>query len=374
MIAILRSFCIKKYFVAKIINLYGIFAIFAIYLQLLNMNPFTVEVKDGRKVYIGDSGSLLEGLLPKGRRVVVITDSTVESLYGTIMEGYERVVIGEGEQNKTLQSVESICRQLLDMGCDRKLFLLGIGGGIVSDVTGFVASIYMRGVDFGFISTTLLSQVDAGVGGKNGVNLDGYKNIVGCFNQPHFVICDTNMLKTLSDREFRSGLAELIKAAIIADANLFERLESVDFDTLRSDEELLSGSVLRSVEIKAEIVANDEREAGDRRLLNLGHTYAHAIEKLSREMTHGEAVAVGTIIAAQKAVVRGLLSGEALLRVKALFLKMGFAICSPVAQEQLDGVIGRDKKAEGSSIYYVYPVAIGRCEAHKVELSQLVEE
>ncbi len=335
------------------------------------MNSFTVEVKDGRKVYIGDSEKLLPELLPQGDRVIIITDSTIESLYGSMMSGYECINIGEGEENKTLQSVEMICRRLLEMGADRKVFLLGIGGGIVSDVTGFVASIYMRGVNFGFVSTTLLSQVDAGVGGKNGVNLDGYKNIVGCFNQPHFVICDIGMLKSLSDREFRSGLAELIKAAIIIDEPLFTQLEALTFEQLRSCDEQLKMMVLRAVEIKAEIVARDEREAGDRRLLNLGHTYAHAIEKLSREMTHGEAVAVGTIIAAQKSFRRGLLSQEALFRIESLFAAMGFVTASPVAQAELDGVIGRDKKAEGSSIFYVFPLAVGRCEAHKVGLAEL---
>ncbi|MFR9650182.1 MAG: 3-dehydroquinate synthase [Rikenellaceae bacterium] len=336
------------------------------------MKSFTVEVKNGRKVYIGNSAELLGELLPKGGRVVVITDSTIQSHYGTIMEGYERIVIGEGEGNKTLQSVETICRKLLEMGADRKVFLLGIGGGIVSDVTGFVASIYMRGVDFGFISTTLLSQVDAGVGGKNGVNLDGYKNIIGCFNQPHFVICDTSMLKTLSDREFRSGLAELIKGAIIADSELFTQLEGMTFQELRQCEQTLAAMVLRAVEIKAEIVARDEREAGDRRLLNLGHTYAHAIEKLSREMTHGEAVAVGCVIACGKSVNRGMMSAQSKERIEAMLERMEFVTTPPVEQSKLDSVIGRDKKAEGDSIYFVFPVEIGRCVAEKIELSQLI--
>ena len=190
-------------------------------------------------VYIGSVEQLLSQLLPK-RRVIVITDSNVDRCHSALISSYEHIIIGLGEQAKNLTTLEKVYTQLMEMGADRSTFLLGIGGGIVTDITGFVGATYMRGVDFGFIPTTLLAMVDASVGGKNGVNIGGFKNMVGTFLQPNFVICDTAKLSTLSDREFAAGVAEIIKAAVIADPKLFELLESADFATLRSDNELLS--------------------------------------------------------------------------------------------------------------------------------------
>ena len=182
------------------------------------------------------------------------------------------MLIGTGQSVKTLQTVERVLRRVIELGVDRKTFVLGIGGGIVTDVAGFAASIYMRGLRFGFVSTTLLGQVDASVGGKNGVNLDGYKNMTGTFTQPDFVVYDPALLRTLPDREFRAGLAEVVKSAIIADAELFARLEQSDFATLRRDTDLLADALSAAVRVKADIVERDERESGERRKLNLGHT------------------------------------------------------------------------------------------------------
>ncbi|MFR9658891.1 MAG: 3-dehydroquinate synthase, partial [Rikenellaceae bacterium] len=164
------------------------------------MNTYSLKIKGSSDVMVVRGLGKLTEVLPE-RRIIVITDHNIERIYGEILSPYERIVIGEGEENKNLTTVEAIYTQLIEMGADRKTFLLGFGGGIVTDITGFVAASYMRGVDFGFVSTTLLSQVDAGVGGKNGVNLGGYKNMIGTFNQPRFVICDVELLRTLNDRE-----------------------------------------------------------------------------------------------------------------------------------------------------------------------------
>ncbi len=334
------------------------------------MNTYSLKIKGSSDVSVVRGGGLLKEKLPTGR-VVVITDHTIYRLYGEELSGYECIVIGEGEENKTLQTVESIYTQLIDMGADRKTFLLGFGGGIVTDITGFVAATYMRGVEFGFVSTTLLSQVDAGVGGKNGVNLSGYKNMIGTFNQPRFVICDVEKLATLSDREFRAGLAEVTKSAIISDPELFELLEGVTFEQLRSDADLLSRVIIASVRVKAAIVELDERESGERRKLNLGHTFAHAIEKLSRAMIHGEAVAVGTIIASGMARRMGLLSDGDYDRIESLHRQLGFDLDSPLAVEELLGAIVKDKKAEEGSIYMVLPRSIGDCEVRKMSFSDV---
>lgn len=175
------------------------------------------NVRQQSEIFIGPLADILSGVLPEGR-VVVVSDSTIDRLYHSVLAQYDTVLIGLGESVKTMQTVEMIYRRFIELGVDRSTFVLAVGGGIVTDVAGFAASTYMRGVKFGFVSTTLLGQVDASVGGKNGVNVDGYKNMAGTFTQPQFVICDPALLRTLPEREFRAGLAEVVKAAIIADA------------------------------------------------------------------------------------------------------------------------------------------------------------
>ncbi len=336
------------------------------------MKEYTLNIKNSSDVSVTRGLDLLSKSLPSAR-VIVITDHNLERLYGEVMEPYERIVIGEGEQIKTLQTMEMIYTRLIEMGADRKSFLLGFGGGIVTDITGFVASTYLRGVDFGFVSTTLLSQVDAGVGGKNGVNLGGYKNMVGTFNQPRFVISDVELLRTLSDREVRAGLAEVTKSAIIADPALFEMLEGLTFEQFRADEELIARAIIASINVKAAIVEQDEREAGERRKLNLGHTFAHAIEKLSREMIHGEAVAVGTVIATNIARRLGIISDVDADRIIAIHNSLGFQTTPPLPIEDLLRAIVKDKKAEEGSIHMVLPRSIGDCEVRKMSFAEVAE-
>ncbi len=330
-----------------------------------------LNIKGCSKIVIGESQKLLAEYLSQRGRVIIISDLNLDRLHGDIFEGHDKILIGVGESIKTLRTVENICRELIALGADRSTFLLGVGGGIVSDITGFVAAIYMRGIRFGFVSTTLLSQVDAGVGGKNGVNFDGYKNMIGTFLQPEFVICDVAMLSTLPEREFRAGMAEIIKAAIITNEPLFAELEIHSLESLRVNRALLSRIIFESVKIKAAIVDKDEREAGERRKLNLGHTFAHAIEKNSHEMNHGEAVAVGTVIVANMAHRMGLLSSEELERICAIFERYGFCTTSPVPINKLYASISHDKKASGDSIALVLPTAVGECEVRKMTIKEI---
>lgn len=327
-------------------------------------------VRNQSAVYFDRAERLLSSLLD-GRRVVLLTDGAVEAHYPTLTGRWPKIVIGQGEEHKTLATIEQIHRQLIALGADRHTFLLAVGGGIVTDTAGFAASTYMRGIDFGFVSTTLLGQVDASVGGKNGVNVGGYKNMAGCFNQPRFVICDPSMLRTLPEREFRAGLAEVVKSAVIGDRHLFEQLESVSFEQLRSDEELIRAVVRASVRVKAAIVERDEREAGDRKLLNLGHTPAHAIEKSSSAMNHGEAVAVGLRLVADAAVKAGWLAASDRERICAVLAQLGFSLEPPVPIEMLLAEVGKDKKSNGSHIDLVVPRAIGRCEVISIEKAHL---
>ena len=323
------------------------------------------NVRQQSEIYIGPTSDILPGVLPGGR-VVVVSDATIDRLYHPMLAPYDTVLIGLGESIKTLQTVESIYRRFIELGVDRSTFVLGIGGGIVTDVAGFAAATYMRGLDFGFVSTTLLGQVDASVGGKNGVNVDGYKNMAGTFKQPRFVICDPEMLRTLSDREFRAGLAEVVKAAVIADAGLFARIEATTFDALRSDTDLLTDAVSASIRVKADIVERDERESGDRRKLNLGHTLAHAIEKCTNRLNHGEAVAVGTALIADASVKLGVLAAEDRDRIAGVLKKLGFDLTPPVDVKRLLKEVGKDKKNEDGMLRIVVPIGIGDCDVRRM--------
>ena len=330
------------------------------------MEPlFNVRSRSG--IYIGPVKDILSGVLPEGR-VVVVSDATIDRLYHPLLEKYDTVLIGLGESVKTLQTVETIYRRFIELGVDRSTFVLAVGGGIVTDVAGFAASTYMRGLKFGFVSTTLLGQVDASVGGKNGVNVDGYKNMAGTFTQPQFVICDPGLLRTLPDREFRAGLAEVVKAAIIADADLFGRIENTTFEALRTDTDLLTDAVSAAIRVKADIVERDEHESGDRRKLNLGHTLAHAIEKCSNRMNHGEAVAVGTALIAGAAVQLGVLSEADRDRIVHVLMQLGFDLTPPVDVKRLLKEVGKDKKNEEGILRIVLPVGIGDCEVRPMKI------
>ena len=338
--------------------------------------PATLKVNNDSTIYFGRTAELLPQLLGR-RRAELVTDSEVRRCHPALFAGSEPLEVGRGEESKILRTVAELYRRLMERGADRTSFIIGIGGGIVTDITGFAAATYMRGIGFGFVPTTLLAQVDASVGGKNGVNVDGYKNMVGTFAQPQFVVCDVALLRTLPDREFRAGLAEALKAGIIADPELFALLESNDFAKLRRDSSLLEEVVFRALKVKADIVARDEREAGDRRLLNLGHTLAHAIEKCRpSQLNHGEAVAVGTAMVARAAVRMGLLAESDCRRMERALVGLGFSLDVPADIPELLSAVARDKKSSGDDVWLVLPEAIGQCSSRltpRKELRQLFE-
>lgn len=319
-----------------------------------------VNVSDNSILYVGRVADLLDSVLPKSR-VIVITDVNIDRLYSDLVHRYEHIVIGSGEAIKSLHTVEMIYNRLMAMGADRSTFLLGIGGGIVTDITGFVAATYMRGVSFGFVSTSLLGQVDASIGGKNGVNVADYKNMVGTFLQPRFVISDVEMLRTLPRREFRAGMAEAVKSAIVGDAELFAHIEEHAGEALYTDAEVLKRVVYGSVAVKSAIVAEDERESGRRRVLNLGHTIAHAIEKSTRELNHGEAVAVGISMISHASVRMGIMAEECAERIDTLLRRLGFELRLPVALPAVLREVRYDKKKRDNILRVVLPESIGCC-------------
>jgi 3-dehydroquinate synthase len=336
------------------------------------METITINTNSGMsRILIGERLENLQRYVPMAKPII-ITDVNVARLYPVDSMAGDVVTIGTGEAIKTLDTVCDIYAQLVSASTDRSAFIVGIGGGIVCDICGFVASTFLRGVRFGFVATTLLAQVDASVGGKNGVNFNGYKNLIGLFHQPEFVLCDPEVLKTLPQKEISCGLAEIVKHAAIADADLFEYLEKYAEGILALDRQAIEKLVRVSVRIKASIVGRDETEKGERRRLNFGHTFGHAIEKVSG-LSHGEAVSAGMVMASALSVKRGLLSAQEDRRLcdllKRLKLPDGFA-SSP---QKIFDAVAKDKKRAGDRIQFVLLKGIGKTVVEPITLKELKE-
>ena len=332
----------------------------------------TVAIKSQTQdsvIMIGESLTNVSRYIPT-ETPIIITDTNVLELWGQYFPQAPVITIGTGEKVKTFDTVRYIYEQLLTHQADRSSFVVGIGGGIVCDIAGFVASTYMRGVRFGFVSSTLLSQVDASVGGKNGFNLGGYKNIVGVFNQPEFVICDINLLKTVPQEEILSGFAEIIKHGAIADENLFAFLEENRNQALALDAAVIEKLVYNSVIIKSRIVNKDEKEKGERRKLNFGHTFGHAIEKLT-QVRHGEAVSAGMVIAAKLAVKKEALAESDANRLAELLDQYGLPISLEFDGQKALESLRMDKKREGDLIKFVLLSEIGNAFVDEIALQEL---
>ncbi|QJR80554.1 3-dehydroquinate synthase [Alteromonas pelagimontana] len=306
----------------------------------------------------------------KGPLAVIVTNDTISPLYLDDMiaacgdKSVEVITIPDGEQYKSLEQYGVIMTRLLEMNAARDTTLIALGGGVVGDLCGYVAATYQRGVPFIQVPTTLLSQVDSSVGGKTAVNHPLGKNMIGAFYQPVLVAIDIATLSTLPAREFAAGMAEVIKYGIIYDASFFDWLES-HHDALNSlDEKALKATILRCCEIKADVVAKDEREGGLRAILNLGHTFGHAIEAEQGygNWLHGEAVAAGTVMACHTAMHLNWMSSAEALRIQGLLEAFALPVTGPDNMEY-DAYIKhmrRDKKVEAGNIRFVLPQGIGK--------------
>ncbi len=289
-----------------------------------------------------------------GKQVMVVTNETVAPLYLKSvlksLEGYKvaQVILPDGEQYKNLEVLNMIYTALLENRFDRRCTLIALGGGVVGDMTGFAAASYQRGVNFIQIPTTLLAQVDSSVGGKTGVNHSLGKNMIGAFHQPQCVIADTDTLNTLDDRQLSAGISEVIKYGLINDLSFFEWLEENIQSMIERDPDLLSFAIHRSCEDKAEVVAADELESGSRALLNLGHTFGHAIETGMGygEWLHGEAVAVGMVMAAELSEAMGWIDSETTTRIRTIIQESNLPTTAPkeLSVEQFIALMSVDKK------------------------------
>lgn len=299
-------------------------------------------------------------------RAIVVMDSEVRRLWGGFLPE-PAFTIGSGEEEKRLETVGSLLERLLELQAGRDAFIAAIGGGVVCDITGFAASVYMRGVRFGFVPTTLLSQVDAAIGGKNGVDVGGVKNVAGTFTMPDWVFISREFLRTLPQREYLSGAAEMLKSFIIADRKLYlraaaffkrcNRVESLADKDAAEELGMLAGEAAR---IKCAIVGRDPYEKGERRLLNLGHTYGHAIEMSGCGLSHGEAVAAGIILAARLSVTEAGLPADEAEMLGQDFAAIGLPTSSPVPLEELDKLILNDKKRDSEGLHFIAIEKIGK--------------
>jgi len=337
------------------------------------MQTFTVDGRQGQSlIHVGERLSRVGEHIPAGTTPVIVTDKNIYRLYGKDFPDGPVIIIGTGEKNKTLATIEYILGQLVELGCDRSSFILGIGGGIVCDITGFAASIFLRGVKFGFVSTSLLSQVDASVGGKNGVNLDAYKNMVGVFNQPEFVICDIDMLATLPEAEISNGLAEIVKHGLIKDIGLLEFIEANQQKAMNLDRDTIFRLVADSVDIKSRVVQADEREAGERRKLNFGHTIGHAFEKLDQS-GHGRAVAAGMVAAAEFSQKKEYIDQADVDRIKDLLLGLKLPVQANFPVNEIIAAASRDKKKQGDHLFFVFLKTLGQARVEKISFNEMNE-
>jgi 3-dehydroquinate synthase len=310
---------------------------------------------------------LREHLPPKHGKVFVITEEPIWALHGEQIAGVADHIffLPGSEENKRLSALESVAERMVDCGADRTSLVVAFGGGIVNDMGGFLAAIFMRGIPVIQIPTTLLAQVDAAVGGKTGVNLTRGKNLMGSFHQPLAVLVDPSVLPTLPDREFRAGLFEVIKCGVIASPALFGVMRDAREAVLARDPDILDRIIAESVQIKAEVVSADEREAGLRKILNFGHTVGHAIEAVTQYKTflHGEAVALGMRGATELARVRGLLNADVAAEIIRVIASYGpLPSTAGISPTQVYSRLRSDKKTTQGDIHFVLPLRIGATE------------
>ncbi len=322
--------------------------------------------------------------LPRAAAAVIVSNETVAPLYAErlrerLQQVYGRVdlvVLPDGEQHKGWESLNRICDHLLGAALDRKTVLFALGGGVIGDMTGFAAAIYMRGVPFVQVPTTLLAQVDSSVGGKTAINHPLGKNMLGAFYQPERVIADLDTLDTLPDRELRAGLAEVIKYGPIADASFLDWIEANLDALLARDKAALAHAVRRSCEIKAAVVGQDEREQGLRAILNFGHTIGHAIEAGLGygAWLHGEAVACGMVLAADLSHRLGLVPPDMVTRLRTLIERAGLPVQPPaLGVDRYLQLMRVDKKAEAGAIRFVLLEAVGKAGLHAVPDAVIAE-
>ncbi len=304
------------------------------------------------------------------RYAVLITDENIFNTHTKRFKGWNTIVLKPGEEYKVQATADAVVEQLIAMEADRKTTLVGVGGGVITDITGYVAAVYMRGIAVGFIPTSLLALVDASIGGKNGIDAAVYKNIVGTIRQPHFILHDMAFLQSLPAGEWENGFAEIIKHACIKDAAMFRELEAHTIKKYRQSQKRICELVQRNALIKTKVVQQDEFEKGDRRLLNFGHTLGHALEN-QYELSHGQAIAIGMTYACH--IAEQLTGFRQTEKVVSLLEKYNLPTYASFDKQKAMDVLKMDKKRERKEMNYVLLDKIGKGSVRPIALHKLEE-
>lgn len=321
--------------------------------------------------YFDASFSMLEQIVSK-EKTILVTDGNVFAAAKENFNGWQTIVIKAGEENKQQSTVDNIIQQLIEKEAGRNTYVVGVGGGVVTDIAGYAASIYMRGVKFGFVPTTILAMVDASVGGKNGVDVGPYKNLVGLINQPEFLLFDYSLLQTLPQEQWVNGFAEIIKHACIKDAGMFEMLEKSSLADFQNDAALLASLIERNVNIKTAVVVEDEFEKDDRKLLNFGHTLGHAVENIY-QLLHGHAISVGMMAAAAFSEKLNGFSGVEKQRLKNLLEKYQLPVALDFDKAKVWNLLKMDKKRASNEMYFILIDKLGKAVIKPIPVTQLEE-
>lgn len=319
--------------------------------------------------YFDADFSYLEQLVPK-EKAIIITDENIFKLQQQRFDGWRTIVIKAGEEYKQQSTADFIIGQLMEMKADRKTFIIGVGGGVVTDITGYAASVYMRGLKFAFVPTTILAMVDAAIGGKNGVDVGVYKNLVGLIKQPEFLLFDYSLLQTLPSDQWVNGFAEVIKHACIKDAVLFAMLEKFTLHDFTADTTLLAELIERNVKIKTAVVVNDEFEQGDRKLLNFGHTIGHAIENMHK-LLHGHAISIGMVAACNLSEQLNGFSFQEAKKIVQLLAKYHLPVDMETDYEKVFEILKMDKKRNGETMDFILLNKIGEAIVKPIQLEAL---
>jgi 3-dehydroquinate synthase len=313
--------------------------------------------------------SLIEKILQRDN-AIFITDENIYAVHTGKFSGRKTIVIKAGEQFKNQQTVDSVISQLIGLHADRQTIIVGVGGGVVTDIAGFVASVYMRGVKFGFVPTSILAMVDASIGGKNGVDVGLYKNIVGVINHPQFLLYDYFFLETLPYAEWVNGFAEIIKHACIKDSEMFHLLEEHSLMKFRSSLADTAAIIKKNANIKYSIVSGDENETGDRKLLNFGHTIGHAIENAAK-LPHGHAISIGIAAACRiSEEINGFSEAET-RRVTGLLARYELPVVFTSDKQKTWEILQHDKKKSGSNMSFIVLDTIGKASVKPISLDHL---
>ncbi len=329
----------------------------------------TVSAGFSGSYYFDASFSYLEKIVAK-EQTIIITDDNVFKSHQQIFDGWKTIVIPAGEEHKQQATVDNIISGLIAKNADRNTFIIGVGGGVVTDITGYAASIYMRGVKFGFVPTTILAMVDAAIGGKNGVDVGIYKNLAGLIKQPEFLLFDYSLLDTLPQDQWVNGFAEIIKHACIKDADLFALLENESVESFQANKEKLGALIEKNVTIKTTVVVKDEFEKGDRKLLNFGHTLGHAIENMY-QLPHGHAVSIGMMAACKISAAITQLTATDIQKIKALIEKYQLPTSFVFDKQKIWEVLKMDKKRAANNMNFILLTKIGEAVIQSIPMEEL---